>query len=135
MMKRNKNCFLIYSLIVICVSIILVYLYAYQDHRDISSDNPDFEMSAKNLISEFEIDLNKANTIYSDKTISIYGKVTSMDLSSKLISMNDKVIIEIANIQKFNFKIGDTLNVKGRFVGYDELFNELKIDQGNIFTK
>jgi hypothetical protein len=134
-MKKNKNHYLIYFFLVICIISMLMYLYAYQDHRNISSENPDFEMSAKNLISEFEIDLNKANKIYSDKTISIYGEVTSLDLSNKSISINDKVIVEIVNIQKFNFNIGDTLNVKGRFVGYDELFNELKIDQGNIFTK
>lgn len=112
----------------------MIYFYAYKEHRNISSEKPDYELKAEQLIKEFENNVEIANQKYADRTIISYGKITSLDLNNRMIVVDEKIVIEFSISIPKQLKIGDALKSKGRFVGYDELFQELKIDQATILN-
>lgn len=112
----------------------MIYFYAYKEHRNISSEKPDYELKAEQLIKEFESNVEIANQKYADRTIISYGKITSLDLNNRMIVVDEKIVIEFSISIPKQLKIGDALKSKGRFVGYDELFQELKIDQATILN-
>lgn len=112
----------------------MIYFYAYKEHRNISSEKPDYELKAEQLIKEFERNVEIANQKYADRTIISYGKITSLDLNNRMIVVDEKIVIEFSISIPKQLKIGDALKSKGRFVGYDELFQELKIDQATILN-
>ncbi len=132
-MIKKKYLKVIVSLIVFSLlTVSIIYFYVYKEHRNISSEKPDFELNALQLIKEFDNDVSNANQKYADKTISTYGIITGLDLNYKMIVVDEKIVVVFANPVDQTVEVGDTLKFKGRFVGFDELFNELKIDQAVI---
>lgn len=111
-----------------------IFIYAYKEHRNISSEKPDYELKAEQLIKEFESNVEIANQKYADRTIISYGKITSLDLNNRMIVVDEKIVIEFSISIPKQLKIGDFLKFKGRFVGFDELFQELKIDQATVLN-
>ena len=112
----------------------VIYFYAYKEHRNISSEKPDYELKAEQLIKEFDSNIEIANQKYVDRTIISYGKITSLDLNNRMIVVDEKIVIEFSISIPKQLKIGDFLKFKGRFVGFDELFQELKIDQATVLN-
>ncbi len=106
-----------------------VYFYVYKQHRDISSEKPEFKLSASEFVSEFSSNQKIANNKYADQTILIYGKISSLDLATNTIILNEKVIAVLVSKQNGSLSVGQKIAIKGRFVGYDDLFEELRMDQ------
>jgi len=105
------------------------YFYLYQGHRDIMTEKASFQLSSENLISDFQKDMVAANTKYLNKTIEVKGKIK--ELTDSAITLEPGVFCS------FNHKLTKELKdkevtVKGRCIGYDELFNEVKLDQCSI---
>lgn len=125
--------------IVFCSVILIVavggYFYTYQGHRDIASENPDYRLSLLQLQNEFIANDSLFNARYADKTIEIYGKITSLDLSNKAIMLDEHISISCTDAIPENFVVSDSVSVKGRYVGYDDLLEEFKIDQAIIVKK
>lgn len=118
--------------ITIIIVILLVlgffgYKYVYHSHKDIENANSDFSISVTQLISEYATNETEANTKYLDKVISVKGKVTQVDQATKTIVIDEKATL-IFNEFK-NVQVGESVTVKGRFLGYDELLEEIKLDQ------
>ena len=93
--------------------------------RDIQSEKAAFTVSSKNISQEFSDNSVKATTNYQDKTIEIKGVITNIDASQLIL---DGIIICEMN-KKDTIAIGKKATIKGRFVGYDDLMGELKMDQ------
>ncbi|CAM3875926.1 hypothetical protein FLCU109888_05995 [Flavobacterium cucumis] len=132
MVKTLKIKFVFALLAFILVATAFVYFYVYKQHRNISLEQPDYVLSSKDLISEFSLNQEIANKKYVDQTISIYGKITSLDLKSRIIIIDDKIVAVLLNDQVQNFAIGKEIKIKGRLVGYDDLFEEIKMDQSSV---
>lgn len=132
MVKTLKIKFVFALLAFILVATAFVYFYVYKQHRNISLEQPDYVLSSKDLISEFSLNQEIANKKYVDQTISIYGKITSLDLKSRIIIIDDKIVAVLLNDQVQNFAIGREIKIKGRLVGYDDLFEEIKMDQSSV---
>lgn len=117
------------SLIVVVLLVIgfLGYKYVYHSHKDIESTTSDFSISVSQLISEYTTNEAEANKKYLDKVISIKGKVSQVDQATKLLVIDEKATL-IFNEFK-NVQVGESVTVKGRFLGYDELLEEIKLDQ------
>lgn len=105
------------------------FLYIYKTHRDISSEKQDFTSTAKVISLEFLSNENKANAKYLDKTIEIKGTITSIDLVTKSIVIDEKLFATFADTIPKSFQVSSIIIVKGRFVGYDGLLEEMKMDQ------
>ncbi|MCB0462329.1 MAG: hypothetical protein R2816_01025 [Flavobacteriaceae bacterium] len=118
-------------IVILVIVAFLSYHYIYQDHRDIESETAVFTITAKDITNEFEINSSDAETKYLNKTIVISGIIT--ELSSNQITVNDKVfcqLVKTTNVLKPNQKV----TLKGRFIGYDNLLDEIKLDQCYIIN-
>ena len=121
--------------ILILVTVILalfIYFYAYKNHRDISSEKSDYTLTVEKLQSEFTTNDSLANSKFQDKTIEISGLITQIDIESKGIVIDDKLSGTFKDKLPSDLVKGVQIKVKGRFIGYDELLEEFKIDQISV---
>jgi hypothetical protein len=109
------------------------YQYLYRDHRDIASEKADFAITTSQLLSEFRTDYAKANSRYADKTIVVSGQVTNVDAKANSIVVDGKLSAVFANAgQASAIAKNQKVTLKARFVGYDDLLEELKMDQTTL---
>jgi hypothetical protein len=117
----------------LCLAIAsLVYLYAYKGHRDISSETPDYVVTVSGLEREFLSNEKLAYIKYQNKTIELNATISSIDVVSKGIVLDEKMFATFKDSIPKNLISGKNLKIKGRFLGYDELLGEFKIDQSSV---
>ena len=119
-------------LLVLIIMGVLGYSYVYQDHRDIKSETSVFEMSSNNLIDEFQINPSASEIKYLDKTITVTGIITTLDEKNVLLNMS--IFCLFSNKIDKNLNESQTIQIKGRFIGYDDLLEQIKIDQCHIIN-
>lgn len=129
-MKRKKTAIVIAGLLLaVSAGIYLYYGVVFKEARNIESEMPDFSIAATKLLNDYNSNPEKADSLYLNKTIEITGKVTK--------ETDSVVILENTVFCLFTQKTKDRLinskvTVKGKCIGYDELFQEVKIDQCSI---
>lgn len=104
------------------------YSYIYKSHRDISTERGMKISSVESIFKEFKQNENNANKRYLDKVIQVKGKVTQIDSIQKTITIDEKLFSSFQKVDFENCKLNSTLVLKGRFIGYDDLLEELKMD-------
>ena len=128
-MKKNIR-FIV--LLLILAGGFLTYNYLYHGHRNIGSEDPVYTLTVQELHSEFVTNDSLANVTYSNQTIEIDGKVTAYDAASKTITIDEKLFAVMKKKSNETISPNQPIKVKGRFVGYDDLLGELKMDQVSI---
>ena len=116
----------------ILLIIVLVYSYVYQDHRDIEKEKAEFTMDADIIIKEFSMNSQSSETKYLNKTIEVKGYVTNQ--SEKSISLNGNIFCQFSEQVPLKLKTNIEISIKGRFIGYDNLLEELKFDQCMVIS-
>jgi autotransporter translocation and assembly factor TamB len=106
-----------------------VYSYVYKTHRDIASEKGSFTVTADEIHKEFLADEQKANEKYLDKTIEVLGVVSSIDLTGNALVIDGKMFAVFKDKLPQNFEKQSKIKIKGRFIGYDDLLEEMKMDQ------
>lgn len=129
-MSKRKFLYLISSLIVL--SVYVGYNYMYKSHRDISKEKALFTMNSIELIKEYTANLETATATYLDKTIQLKGVVTEVDEES--FTLNEVIVCYTDSITLLNIKNDSPIIVKGRNIGYDELLENIKLDQVTIIN-
>ena len=128
-MKKNKW---IIILVILVLLAFFGYNYVYKSHRDISSEEASFSIKVATLANDFKEDETKANEKYLDKTIDINGTVTSFDKESNLVVIDEVLSATLFGKPKEEIVKDQNITIKGRFIGYDELLEEFKMDQVSI---
>ena len=128
-MKINKWIILLVVLVLVAF---FGYNYVYKSHRDISTEEASFSIQVATLANDFKVDENKANEKYLDKTIDINGTVTSFDKESNLLVIDEVLSATLLEKPQKEIVKGQNITIKGRFIGYDELLEEFKMDQVTI---
>ncbi|MBK5213298.1 MAG: hypothetical protein JJE55_06535 [Flavobacteriaceae bacterium] len=123
MSKQRK--FLILILILL-VGGYLGYNYIYQDHRDIKSETPQLEITAPYLLERFKTNDGAALL---NKTITVTGVITSLEEGA--VTLDESVYASFIE-KKSELKVNEKLQIKGRCIGYDELFEIVKLDQCSL---
>ena len=113
-------------LFTICVG---VYAYMYKDHRDIASEDAAYRVSVKKLQNEFLVNPLESNRKYLDKSIEVFGVITTIDSSSHSIVVDGKLSVVFKDSVLNGLFLQKGIVLKGRFLGYDDLLEELKMDQ------
>lgn len=109
------------------------YAYLYQGHRDIASEKESYLVTANSIFSEFQTSETKANQKYLDKTIEVYGKISSVDPEANSIIIDEKLFVVFKEkIKPEELMVLSNVKVKGRFIGYDDLLGELKMDECSL---
>jgi hypothetical protein len=111
---------------------ISIYLYSYKGHRNIESETADYIVTVDDLEKEFTLSDSLATIKYQDKTIEVTAIVTAVEPASKGIVIGEKIFATFKDSLPKDIAIGSMLKIKGRFLGYDELLQEFKIDQSSL---
>ncbi|MBO9584879.1 MAG: hypothetical protein J7574_12035 [Flavobacterium sp.] len=124
----NKRSRLI-ILIVFVIGLAVVFLYAYVMYggsRNLETEKTNFTVTSASITAEFSSDIEASNKKYLEQAVAINGKITAVN--GKEIIMDDHIICSFKN-QDISIKKGKTVTIKGRIIGYDDLMEELKLDQ------
>lgn len=124
-----KKKILLLLAVVVVSGVFFGYKFLYHGHRDVSNEDASFTLTVKKLQEEFTANDSLANAKYADKTIGISGKITAIDVASNTITVDEKLSATMKGKLPAGVKPQETVKIKGRFVGYDDLLEELKMDQ------
>jgi len=116
-------------LLIVTIGFILVYNYVYQDHRNIETEQVAYSNTATSLHQLFKEHPTEARQKYLDKSVELSGTVSQSNINN--ITLNGKVFCVFLDTINF-IKINRPLTIKGRIVGYDDLLEEIKLDQCTI---
>lgn len=111
------------------------YKYLYKSHRNIADEAVSYSVSVDDIYTTFQINEKSANEKYLDKTIEIYGKVTNIDLQNKIITVDGKLLARLTKGVPGHLKTQSFIALKGRLTGYDDLLEEIQMDQCVINDK
>ena len=105
---------------------IVGYNYLYQDHRDIDKEEPIAELNTESISQMFK--QTGADELL-NSTVSVKGSIT--EIEGNVLTLDDKVSSSFDELAP-DLEIGDVLVIKGRCIGYDDLFEIVKLDQCSI---
>ncbi len=119
-LKKNKKLFLVSILVLVGL---YTYSYVFQETETTEEIEVVFTGSSENLISK----INEGTT-YTSKAVVINGNIST--INDEGIVIDERVFCQFTNpntIQKL--KKNQSVKVKGIIIGYDDLLNELKLNQ------
>jgi tRNA_anti-like len=93
--------------------------------RDLEKETSDFSVSASDVFGEFSSNSETATTKYLNKAVEITGKVTNV--AENVITLDQKVSCQLQVSEQV--VLNSQVKIKGRVTGYDDLLEELKLDQ------
>ncbi|MDG5492114.1 hypothetical protein [Psychroserpens sp. SPM9] len=116
--------------IVLIILSIIGYNYIYQDHRNIENESAQFEISTHAIALQFKENAKDAEAKYLNTTVAVFGSITEKD--SNAITLDDKVFCQFSKTIKNENTLTTKLKIKGRVIGYDDLLEQVKLDQCTI---
>ncbi|MEM0518216.1 MULTISPECIES: OB-fold protein [Aequorivita] len=102
------------------------YNYIYQDHRNIKTETSQLEITAPYLLERFKT--NNAEDLL-NKTITVTGVITNIE--GNAITLDESVYASFDALST-EVNVKDKVKIKGRCIGYDELFEIVKLDQSTV---
>lgn len=102
------------------------YKYLYKDHRNIAQETAVTAVSANEMLAAFQ---NENGTDFLNKTIIVNGIITQIEANS--ITLDEVVQCSFDRVID-GMEAGRQVSVKGRCLGYDDLFEIVKLDQSSI---
>ena len=124
MSLSKKSKWFLTILIIVLVGTYTAYKYAYKPHTNIEELASDFSGTSDSFLSKVKEDFSQWN----NKTVELSGIITSKE--EKGITLNNTIFCQFRedmNISKL--QTNQSIKLKGRVIGYDDLLDELKLDQ------
>ena len=111
------------------LSLITVYAVWNKPHKNYSSTKPNLTIDSSNFIKEFKTNATLATEKYLNQIILVNGYVTdkltkSLVLDNGIVCTLDSTSLEALEL----IQINNEGSIKGRFVGFDDLFEEIRLD-------
>ena len=112
--------------IIVLAGFLIIINYIFPEHRSIETEKPLYSNEATLVFKEFIDNLTLAELKYLDQTIAVTGVITS--LSSDNLTINNRISCKFDSPVS-GFSINDSIAIKGRCIGFDDLLEEIKLDQ------
>jgi len=120
--KKSKR--ILWVLVAILIAAFGMYKYAYQAHETTEHMATDFVGNSSDFLSKIQD--NPDN--WQNKVVQLTGIITSKD--EKGISLNKSIYCQFRTPTEVSpLKTTQEITIKGRIIGYDDLLEELKLDQ------
>jgi hypothetical protein len=104
--------------------------YAYNGgKRDLKSEEAAYSLTAKEFVAKFVANELEANKKYLEKPVAISGKITSVNNKEIIL---DEVVVCVLTAVDSKLIVGQTIVIKGRVIGYDDLMGSVNMDQCSI---
>ena len=119
-------------LILFLISSLVFYFYIYEKpHRNYLQEDATISLSSHDLFNEYQINKKLSNDNYLNKMVEVYGKVSLIEIGtsrSNILLDNSLFCMFQIEISK-KYKVGDIITIKGRCIGYDDIFSQVTLDQ------
>lgn len=120
--KRSK--IIIAILVVGAVAAFAVYKYSMQPPEAIESKKVNFTGSSDAFLTEVQKDFS----VWQDKVVVLTGTITNSDDSG--ITLSNQIYCQFReDVNTSAIQKDQQITLKGRVIGYDDLLEELKLDQ------
>jgi len=107
---------------------LLIALYMWnKPHRNVSETRALYQVTAADLSHTYMQSAEAANQRYLDEVIAVSGTVTQINDASVTLDETVYAAWDSTFISSEIIK-GQALKIKGRVVGYDDLFGQVKLD-------
>ncbi len=120
------------TILIIIVIVVLggigAYFYVFhKPHRDLKNEEASITEQANVVVDKYKEDVNTANTVYLDQVIEVKG--VAAEVHPDHIILESGINCSLAEeAQNPEIMAGDEVTVKGRVMGYDDLFEEVRMD-------
>ena len=118
-----------YLILFFIFSFSLVYFVWNKPHKDYSTTKTDVTINSSNFINEFKTNSTLATEKYLNQIILVNGNVT--DKLNKSVVLDNGIVCSLDSLSLDALEliqINDEGIIKGRFVGFDDLFEEIRLD-------
>ena len=102
----------------------VIYLFN-KPHRDLEGEEAKYELNASEIIERYTRDENGANAMYLDAVVKLDGILAEAEPNHIKLESGVYCNGDFSNV---SLEVGSPISVKGRVVGYDELFGEVTLD-------
>ena len=127
-MTKNKITLITISLLFFIAFFGIVFFTYNKPHKDFSVSQADITLEAAKLYEHYQNDLSDANLKFLDKVLLVNGPVTELNSNLVIIGGNIVCSLDSSYVLDTGIKLDDKIFVKGRCIGYDDLFGEVRID-------
>lgn len=121
-MNFLKNKWWLIVILLLAVGGFSAYKYAYKPHVTTESLSASFKGDASNFLTKVSSNSDE----WLNKAVVLSGKITSID--SEGVVLNGQIFCQFNREEKVTAKVNDEIIVKGVVIGYDDLLEELKIN-------
>ena len=120
----------------IILAVVVGYYLYNKPHIDVSKQKADYSLTADDLYKEFDEDLMNAINKYADRVVEVTGRLQTISQSDKRISnivmTGDMATVNCEMDSLFVHRLalskeGDQVKIRGIFVGFDDLLEELQL--------
>tara|TARA_Y100001970_G_C13442052_1_gene466234 strand:+ start:85 stop:474 length:390 start_codon:yes stop_codon:yes gene_type:complete len=122
-MTRAEMNWKIFRSILPLIALVAFAYYTQSLKPDYTKKTPILSTDANDLIWRFQ--MNEGEELI-NQIVQITGKVTGFD--SLLTIINHRIICSPNAEARLQVAINDTIHIKGRCIGYDDLLEELRLD-------
>ncbi len=102
------------------------YKYLYKSHRNIETEVASVNVNANELVKMFA---SENSELVLNKTVEVTGTITEMDAQS--VTLDEAVQCTFSELPQ-NLSLNEKITIKGRCIGYDDLFEIAKLDQCSL---
>ena len=127
--KNNLQIFKKYLPPIFIVLLMIVYAVWNKPHKNYSNTKPNITIDSLNFINEFKTNSTLATEKYLNQIILVNGNVT--DRLTKSVVLNNGIVCTFDSLSLKALgliQIDNEVSIKGRFVGFDDLFEEIRLD-------
>ncbi len=122
----SKKIKILLALVIIITLGFLAYNYVMTSGaRDLETEKSEFVVEGSKIMEEFTTNSESATTKYLNKAVEISGKVTAID--KNVVTINETISCQLK--KETAVTLNSNVVVKGRVTGFDDLLEELKLDQ------
>ena len=106
-----------------------VYFIWNKPHKDYSTMKTDITISSLNFINEFKANSTLATEKYLNQIIFVSGNTTDKLTKSVVLDNGIVCTLDSSSLKALRLiQINNEVSIKGRFVGFDDLFEEIRLD-------
>ena len=118
-----------YFPLLIILLAIAVYFVWNKPHKDYSTMRTDITISSLNFINEFKANSTLATEKYLNQIIFVSGNTTDKLTKSVVLDNGIVCTLDSSSLKALGLiQINNEISIKGRFVGFDDLFEEIRLD-------
>jgi len=119
-----------FKILAILLVVLIIGFFSYNyvmtgGGRDLEKEKSEFSVSGVQIFEDFSTNSESASKKYLNKAVEIRGIVTTVN--QNVITLDGKVSCQLQVMS--NVKLNTNVIVKGRVTGFDDLVEEVKLDQ------